>query len=126
MKKWKSPKRNWKGIQFESLRRQVDPKFNEAHDALSKAYYEGTEFIWKDKNWGVLNKETFDKLHGLIFHLRTLKFHQENEKQPKEAQIPEEKYNNIYDEKGKLVEKNFDIAVARINELRDKGIELEV
>lgn len=126
MKKWKAPVRNWEGIQFEALRRQVDPKFNQAHDVLSEAYYEETEFIWKRKNWGVLDKETFDKLHGLIFHLRTLKFHEENKKQSKKAQIPEEEYNNVYDEKGKLVETNFDIALARIKKLRDEGIELEI
>ena len=126
MKKYKPTERNWKGIQFEALRRLVDPKFNEAHDVLSKAYYEETEFIWKGKNWGVLDKQTFDKLHGLVFHLRTLKFHQENKKQRKKDQVPEEEYNNIYDAGGKLVERKRDIALARVKKLKDEGIELEV
>ncbi len=126
MKKWKAPKRNWKDIQFESLRRLVDPTFNEAHDALSKAFYEKKSFIWKGKNWGILDKEMFDKLHGLVFQLRALAFHEENKKQPKKSQIPEEEYNNVYDAKGKLVERNTDLALARVKSLKEEGIELEI
>lgn len=125
-KHWIAPKRNWKGIQFEKLRRKVDPQFNEVHDVLSKAYYEKTEFIWKGKNWGVLSKELFDKLHGLIFHLRGVNFHQENLKQAKEDQIPEDKYNNDYDKEGKLIGKKIDKTLAIIQTLKDEGIELEV
>lgn len=124
-KKWVGPKRNWEGIQFEQLRRQVDPKFNQAHDALSKAFYEGQPFIWKGKNWGVLDKELFDKLHGLIFELRGLAFHLANKKQAPEEQIPEEQYNEARRE-DRTVEKLTDRAKERIEELKAEGIELEV
>lgn len=49
-KSWITPERNWDGIQFEKLRRIVDPKCNGVHDVLSQAYYKKTEFIWKGKN----------------------------------------------------------------------------
>lgn len=126
MKRWVPPKRNFKGIQFENLRRRVDPKFNEVHDVLSKAYYENKPFVWKGKNWGILDKETFDKLHGLIFQLRMLRFDAENKKQSEKDRIPEREYNEKYDEKGKIISKETDKARRQINKLKEEGIELEV
>lgn len=127
MKEWKVPKRNWKGIQFEKLRRKVDPLFNEAHDVLSKAYYEGKPFIWKGKDWGILNKELFDKLHGLIFELRMVGFHQANMKQTSQERIPEEKYNYLYDgETGNITGKKSDEAAQFIARLKAEDIELEI
>lgn len=125
-KRWIAPKRNWKGIQFEKLRRKVDPAFNECHDTLSKAYYGQTEFIWKGKNWGILDKETFDKLHGLVFHLRTLEFHKKNLLQLEKDRIPEDEYENIYDRDGNLIDRETDAATIYFKKLKDEGIELEI
>lgn len=125
MRRWISSERNWRGIQFEELRRQVDPKFNEVHDTLSKAFYEKRPFVWKGKNWGILDKEIFDKLHGLIFELRHLVFHRENKKQTLEKRIPEEQYNECRGQDG-TIEKLTDRANQRIAELKAQGMELEV
>jgi len=125
-KKWIAPKRNYQNIQFGKLRKKVDPAFDKAHDVLSKAFYEQTEFIWKGKNWGVLPKELFDKLHGLIFHLRTLEFHKRNLLQPRKDQIPEKEYNFDFDGHGRVIGKRTDDAMAKIAKLRSQDIELEV
>ena len=126
MKKWISPKRNWKGIQFESLRRNVDPKFNDVHDALSKAFYEEKPFIWRGHDWGILSKEQFGKLHGLIFHLRTVEFHRANMAQVAKDRIPESEYNFITDENDHVVGKHAEEAARVIAKLRKEGSQLEV
>ena len=126
MKKWIAPERNWEGIQFEALRRKVDPKFNELHDVLSKAFYEGKEFVWKSHNWGILSKAQFDKLHGLVFLLRTVKFHQANMLQPVKDKIPESEYNLIRDDEDKVTGRHSAEAAKIIAKLKDEHIELEV
>lgn len=126
MDKWKTPNRNWENIQFGKLRKTVDPKFNECHDMLSDAYYSKKAFVWMGKDWGILNKELFDKLHGLIFDLRTGKFHRKNILSPEKERIPEGKYNDILDDEGKVVGKNTVEASKRIEKLKQEGIELEV
>lgn len=126
MKEWKTPVRNWKGIQFEVLRRQVDPKFNQAHDVLSKAYYEGKPLVWKGKDWGILDKETFDKLHGLIFHQRTIAFHVANMKLPQSERILEAEYNDVLDVKGSVILRHTSEATKAIKNLKLQGIELEM
>ena len=123
-KRWASSIRNWKDIQFEELRRQVDPAFNECHDVLSKAYYEQRSFVWKGKNWGILSKELFDKLHGLIFHLWVLEFHRANKALPVKERYPENDYDPIVDSVGK--QKMTDLARKSIKQLKEEGIELEV
>lgn len=125
-RQWKPPQRNWRGIQFGSLRKTVDPVFNEVHDILTRAYYERTPFIWKGKDWGILDKATFDKLHGLIFHLRTLAFHRANLKASPERRIPEKKYNIIFDENSRQKETRTKIAAQMIKKLRQEGIKLEI
>jgi len=67
--------RNFDGIQFEKYRRVVDERFNKLHDELEECYYK----FWKNGESRSLqgydvgrtkeeSKETFDKLHGLIWH----------------------------------------------------------
>ncbi len=50
--------RNFDGIQFEKIRRVVDPDFNTVHDELSAAYYGKIPF----RDYGVLDKATFAEL----------------------------------------------------------------
>lgn len=119
---FKPVQRNWKNIQFEELRRKVDPKFNQVHDELSDCYYNKKPF----RNYGILDKETFDKLHGLIFLKRDVEFHQENLKQPEKDRIPEERYNDITDETRKVVGKRHTEAVKQIAKLKTEGIELSI
>lgn len=71
---YKIPDRNFSGIQYEKLRLVVDQKFNVVHDELSDCYYNGKPF----RTFGVLDKVTFDKLHGLIFALREVALEAEN------------------------------------------------
>jgi len=70
MKEYKSIERNTAGIQHETIRKKIDKKYNDVHDELSKCYYEKKPF----RDYGILDKETFDKLHGLIFLKRDLEF----------------------------------------------------
>ncbi|MEW6606074.1 MAG: hypothetical protein AB1414_01300 [bacterium] len=117
-------KRNWDKIQFEKLRKRIDKKFNDIHDELSDCYYNKKPF----KNYGILTKEKFDKLHSLIFLERDIKFHEENIKQPERDRIPEEQYNeiSIKDEKGKIIkkEKRSKNAQKIINQLKKEKINL--
>ena len=120
MKKYIPPQRNWKGIKHEELRMKVDPKFNKIHDELTACYYEGKPF----RSYGILDKETFDKLHGLIFLHRDVEFHIENMKQLSDKRIPEEEYNLIMDKDGNVIGKRHDEALKKISELKKQGIEL--
>jgi len=119
---WKAPDRNFGNIQFAELRKLVDGKFNQVHDELSECYYNEKPF----RTFGILTKEKFDKLHGLIFALRNIVFHRENLKQLSAERIPESEYNEIRDASNTLVGKKTDLALNRINELKAEGIELVI
>lgn len=141
---WKPPERNWSGIQFEKLRRKVvkdgktlDEIFNDLHDKLSDCYYNywkkglskpflgKFDVIFTDGKFDPdKTKKLFDKLHGLIFLIRDVKFHEENLKQAIEERIPEEKYNYIHDEAGNVVDKFSDRAARIIQKLKNEGIEI--
>lgn len=114
--------RNFKGIQFEELRKEIDPKYNTVHDELSDCYYGKKPF----RNYGVLSKEQFDKLHSLIFQKRDVEFHEKNKEKTTETQYDEKKYNDIIDRKGNIIGKKADKAKEIIQELKNEGIELEV
>jgi len=114
--------RNFDNIQFEELRKIVDAKFNAVHDELSDCYYNKKSF----RECGVLDKETFDKLHGLIFLMRDVEFHNENLKQATDKLIPEEKYNLVIDKDGNVISKKNEDAASKIAELKSEGIELTI
>ena len=114
--------RNFKGVQFEELRKEIDPKYNTVHDELSDCYYNNTPF----RGYGILTKEKFDKLHSLIFQKREVEFHDENLKRPQGKQYDEKKYNDITDKDGSVIGKKVDIAKDKIQELKDEGIEIEI
>ena len=120
---WTPVERNFDKIQFEMLRKIVDGKFNTVHDELSDAFYNGKPF----RTYGILTKEKFDKLHGLIFEIYNVTFHTENLKQkPAKNVIPEDKYNNIYDDVGTLVGKKSDLSQTAINAAKTEGYELVI
>ena len=112
--------RNFDKVQFETLRKQIDGKYNSVHDELSDCYYNKKPF----RAYGVLNKETFDKLHGLIFLQREVEFHEENLKQPEKDQYDEEKYNIEKDKDGNIIKNKYNDTKTKIEVLKDDGIEL--
>lgn len=124
--------RNFDRVQFEELRKKIDWKYNQAHDALSQAYYEGKEFIWKGRSYGVLNKETFDKLQAMIWARYKIMFHQENLKQTNP--YPESEYNEIcveYEGTGKnqickTKAKKNEKALERIQEYQLEGLDIDL
>lgn len=114
-----------------------DVKYNELHDRLSDCYYtywqhgESRPFAVGTKTFDVqatpeLSKKLFDKLHGLIFHLREIAFHAENLKQPTGKRIALSKYHDIKDGSGSVVDNTVGIAAREIAKLKAEGIELEV
>lgn len=109
-------------IQFSILREKIDPAFNQVHDELSEAYYEKKPF----RNYGVLTKEKFDKLHALIFYLRDVKFHSENLKLPENQRIPEEEYDYIFDNEGKEIGRKSKTAEKQIQQLNEEGLNLNI
>ena len=124
--------RNFDRVQFEELRKKIDWKYNLAHDALSQAYYEGQEFIWKGYNYGVLDKVTFDKLQAMIWARYKIMFHQENLKQTNP--YPESEYNEIcvkYVGTGenricKTKAKENEKALERIQEYQLEGLDIDL
>ena len=115
---WKAPKRNLDGIQFAELRATVDPKFNNVHDELSECYYTGKPF----RNYGVLDKNSFDKLHGLIFKMRDVEFHETNTSKTKAKRINNGVYNMLLESEDSVSEE----AVKHIAMLKAEGFELEI
>lgn len=119
---WKKPEdRKFEGVQHEKLRRKIDKKFNDIHDELSDCYYNKKPF----RSYGILDKETFDKLHGLIFWMHDVEFHKENLKQSLEDKIPEDQYENIYDGET-VVSKKSEESQKKIDELKNQGLELVI
>ena len=127
MKEYKPSERNYEGIQFGSIRQKVDPDYNKVHDELSKAYYEKTPFrdtqVYKNlllaeysplRNMGILDKETFDKLHGFIEMKRQIVF--------AEAHAEESKIDPTLKEHG------IDVAETqtRIVDFQKEGIDIKI
>ena len=75
---YQSAVRNFDRIGHEALRRLVDERFNRVHDELSACYYERKPF----RDRGVLTKEQFEKLHGLIFLIRDVVLYRTDQAQP--------------------------------------------
>ena len=82
---YKIVERNMDRIQYESIRKKVDAKYNLWHDELSKAYYDywkhGKSYPWKGydvKDTPEESKAQFDKLHGLIFLLHEKALYEQN------------------------------------------------
>ena len=122
---WEPSVRNYDGIQFEELRRTLDPEFDTLHDNLSSCYYNfwkfgnSKPFVVNAKSWDVQNtpaesKVLFDKLHGLVFHMRDVKFHSENMKRPKPKQYDENKYRYIRNELGEITKDRLQVSLDKI------------
>ena len=124
--------RNFAGIQFESIRKTLDVRFNQEHDDLSSAYYDywskGLSRPWKgfDKQaTPEASKALFDKLHGLIFQRHLVAFHNANMKLPKLKQYSEDGYRWAKDEKGNIIGDKVTEAQTAITLLATKGISIE-
>jgi hypothetical protein len=114
------PNRNFDKIQFADIRKDLDPKFNDIHDELTRCYYGRLSYL----DYGILDKETFDKLHGLIFDHHAVEFHDTNLTLPKKDRIPEAKYRYIYDEKGQIQSDKVAKAQTNIAGMKVAGVEL--
>jgi hypothetical protein len=112
--------RNFDGIHFEKIRKKIDGKFNDAHDELSDCYYQKKPY--RDK--GILTKEQFDILHGLIFFYYDIEFHKENMKQTKKDQYPESVYHEIEMPNG-VKKTKTSIALEAIQKAKEKGLALD-
>lgn len=109
-------------IQFEKLRNVVDGKFNAIHDELTECFYKGTPF----RAFGILDKSKFDKLHGLIFHLRDIAFHKTNQALPLAQRVPASKYNENKDAQGNVIGTKSDETITLIQKLKVEGLELTI
>lgn len=127
----KSTNRNFDKIQFADLRKTVDQEFNSIHDELSDCYYnywklgksksvEIDGVIYDKKETIEESKAQFDKLHGFIFDLREVKFHQENQKLPEKERISEDEYRYEKDEKGSILNDKIQESQDKISNFRGK------
>lgn len=113
------PVRNYDGIQFEDLRRQIDGVFNDLHDSLEEAYYGARDAngrLDRTTGWSAgvskpwegfdvrptpeQSKAQFDVLHGHLWISHSLHFHAENLKQP--SPYPRSAYDEYEDDDGVL------------------------
>ena len=118
--------RNFEKVQYEAVRKNIDHKYNKLHDELSACYYEGRPFSNGGVDYGVLDKDTFDKLHGLIFEMLQVEFHQENMKPETLNKIPEDQYRYAKDATGKIVADSVAAAQAKISASEKSGLKLVV
>lgn len=132
---YKTVDRNMTNIQHQVVRDKIDTKFNDVHDRLSTAYYDGGVFTQSGKTWdfGALKaadpanaKAVFAKLHGLIFQIRDIVFNQTNLALPKKDQIPVEQYDTLKDETGAVIASKAELAQTIITTLKAEGIELVI
>jgi hypothetical protein len=75
-------KRNFDNVQFAEIRKVIDDKYNKIHDELSDCFYNHKPF----REYGLLNKEQFDIIHGLIFLKRDNELNKENKTENPEIQ----------------------------------------
>lgn len=132
---FKTEVRNMTNIQHQTIRAKIDAKFNDAHDRLSAAYYDGDVFTQRGRSWdfGSLKaadpanaKAVFDKLHSLIFQIRDVIFNQTNLALPKNQRIDVSKYDDIYDDSGVKIGSKAALAQTVISTLKAEGIELVI
>ena len=123
--------RNTAGIQFDRVRQALDSKFDTAHDALSAAYYDywrkGISHPWKGFDVQASPEESkilFDKLHGLLFFIYTVRFHQANMLQPLALRYDEELYRYRREPGGTLLEDKLLPSQATIDALQLEGISI--
>jgi hypothetical protein len=135
--------RNYKDVQFGSVREQVEPVYTSLVDELSACYYdhwqlgESRPFVTKDGSSfdvvltdGEFNpdatKELFDKLHGLIYHRMELALQVEYKKlEGKEAE-KYQRYNDYKDQDDPTVLTKEDLANRFIDQLTQEGIEIDI
>ena len=127
--------RNYGKVQFENLRKEVDPVYTDLHDRLSETYYD----FWKkglDKEVNLggnlynrqptpeESKALFDELHGLIEHKRVQKMNDTNSKKAKKDKDIkfEEQISRIDETTGKT---GLDISLDKIAEIENKGLRID-
>jgi hypothetical protein len=120
-----APKRNFDNIQFAAIRKVVDKKYNDCHDELTRCFKGGVPFKYGGHDYGVLTKEQFDRLHGLIFHLREVAFHNANLKASAADKADEAKYRFADNGDGTQTDRVQE-AIDKIKELKSLGIELVI
>lgn len=109
---------NLDGVQFEEVRKIIDPLYKAVHDELSTAYYNQTAFRTK----GVLTREQFENYQALLWAQYEVRFSQEVQKMPVSRRYPETEYNEI--ENNGIKTKKSDMAATRIQTLKLQGYEL--
>jgi hypothetical protein len=98
-------------IQFADLRNTIESKYMKLHSELSECYYNKKSF----RGMGILDKETFDKLHGLLFLELEIEFDNEYDK------LPAEEKQGIYN---KLPEDIVNITNT-INNIKNEGLDIK-
>ena len=116
--------RHYDGVRFGDLRRNVEAPFTACHDALSACYYARQSFSWGGRQYGVLDKTSFDKLHGLISDLLLVAFH--NAAQLLARPIEPAKYDTICDVAGNAIGSRVADAAVRIAALEAEGLTLTI
>jgi hypothetical protein len=133
-KQWKQPRheRNLAGVQHQEVREIVDARFNALHDELEACYY-GAWRQGKSKPFHghdiqanpEESKLLFDRLHGMIFHLRELAFHRANLQEiPKARRVALTDYQTIHDAEGRAVDSRQALSKRHLRECLALGLDL--
>lgn len=134
LRTWTAPSRNFDGIRHSQVRQRVDVSAQALHDAVSDAYYAGTNFIWNGQNHGVLIKPEFEMIHGYAgTHAPVLAFHEANlalDSQGVLTKIPESEYRFVdeYDGDGNVIGTIDRVTEAQNakQELVDEGLDVDI
>ncbi|MCK4814575.1 hypothetical protein KA005_02300 [bacterium] len=123
--------RNYKGTEFETIKKRLSEKYTIAHDELSIAYYD----YWKNEKSHAWNgydvqatknesKVLFDKLHGLIQMKFDTAIYTANEKEDVTDQALKNRYELIVeDETLKENIPKHEFYQRQIDRLKQEGIE---
>jgi|LSQX01.1.fsa_nt_gb hypothetical protein len=132
--------RNYDKVQFEGVRKVVDPQINNLHDELSTCYYtywkhgQSRPFTVGAKTWDVQatpedSLMLFQKLQIAIHHTHTIKLDEENasrKKEDRDAGLTSLMHVRRLNRDGQEEETPLETAQRVLTDLKAEGIEIIV
>ena len=128
-KPYVAPRRNYRRIENEDIRREIESGFNEIKDALSFAYYRewryGRSHPVADFDVKSTIEETehqYQLLNQLRQHLYIQAFHAENISRAVDRRVEEARYNKTFasDDGLNTTETRLELAARRITEIESE------
>lgn len=94
-------------------------------DLMGKAVWNKTTQEWDTSGVPLSPKELFDKLHGMLWHIYQVRFHERNQLEPAKDRVPENKYNELFDNQGNKIGDKHTQSQGFVNQLKTEGLDLD-